>query len=259
MSWGVVAVSAAEARSGLEAMRAAKRRGLPFQVALVDYQMPDLDGMQLGAAIKADPDLADVRLILMTAFDEPGRGRSAVEHGFSGYLRKPLRQSALYEAFANALASDYANFAATELPVAIAPLRTTIDDSIAILIAEDNPVNRRLALQQLKRLGYHADAVSDGEEAIAAVATGRYTIVLMDCQMPNVDGLEASRAIRRAETVTGTHIPIVAMTANALEGDREMCLAAGMDDYIAKPVQLADLRRVLATWTLPDTLSMTVT
>jgi PAS domain S-box-containing protein len=259
MSWGVVALSTAEPRSALEAMRAAKRRGLPFQIALVDYQMPELDGLAFGREVKADPELADTRLILMTAFDEPGRGRTAVDRGFAGYLRKPLRQIALYEAFANALASDFANVAAAELPIAVAPLAAKIDDSIAILIAEDHPVNQRLALQQLKRLGYHADAVSDGAEAIAAVARGRYTIVLMDCQMPNVDGLEASRAIRRAETATGTHIPIVAMTANALEGDREMCLAAGMDDYIAKPVQLADLRRVLATWTHPDTLSMTVT
>jgi CheY-like chemotaxis protein len=119
------------------------------------------------------------------------------------------------------------------------------DGGVLVLIAEDNPVNRKLALQQLKKLGYRAQAVTDGREAIDAVAHGDYDLVLMDCQMPDVDGFEATREIRRAETARGGHVPIVAMTANALEGDREACLAAGMDDYLAKPVQLAALRAVV--------------
>ena len=117
--------------------------------------------------------------------------------------------------------------------------------SVLVLVAEDNPVNRKLALQQLKKLGYAAHAVADGREAIDAVVRDDYDLVLMDCQMPEVDGFEATREIRRAESARGRHVPIVAMTANALEGDREQCLAAGMDDYLAKPVQLAALRAVV--------------
>jgi PAS domain S-box-containing protein len=256
MSWGLVTMSMSDGKQGFEALQAAQRRGIPYQIALIDLSMPEMDGMELGLQVKNDPALAETRLVLMTAFDEPGRGRTAVEHGFSGFLRKPLRQTALFDALANALARDRAKpVVSDEATTVVVPAAESFDDAIQILIAEDNPVNQRLALQQLKRLGYHATAVSDGAEAIAAVATMKYTIVLMDCQMPNVDGFDATRAIRRAELETGRRITIVAMTANALDGDREACLAAGMDDYIAKPVQLADLRRVLQAWTVPETLS----
>lgn len=117
--------------------------------------------------------------------------------------------------------------------------------AVRVLVADDHPVNRRLALQQLARLGYGADAVSNGREAIDAVAAGGYDIVLMDCQMPEVDGFEATRAIRRAEARTGAHVPIVAMTAGAVDGNREACLRAGMDEYLAKPVKLAALGAVV--------------
>ncbi len=256
MSWGAVTMSAPSAEHGLEALRAAQRRGLPYQVALIDFAMPGLDGLSFGIDIKAEPAIASTRLVLMTAFDEPSRGRVAIDRGFSGYLRKPLRQTALYDALSNALARESSAPAySVEAVPRVAANVQSIDLSISILIAEDNPVNRRLALQQLKKLGYQATAVEDGREAVAAVAREPFSLVLMDCQMPNLDGFEATRAIRRNELETGRHVPIVAMTANALEGDREACLAAGMDDYIAKPVQLADLRRVLEAWSQSETLA----
>ena len=120
--------------------------------------------------------------------------------------------------------------------------------SMILLIAEDNPNNQKLAVMQVRKLGYQAEAVADGHEALAAMETGRYALVLMDCQMPRMDGFSATVAIRQRE-LPGQHVPIIAMTANAMEGDRERCLAAGMDDYVAKPVRLAELSAVLARWT----------
>ena len=123
--------------------------------------------------------------------------------------------------------------------------------STMLLIAEDNPNNQKLAVMQVRMLGYQAEAVADGHEALTAMGTGRYALVLMDCQMPGMDGLRATAAIREmeAQTVGRARTPIIAMTANAMEGDRERCLAAGMDDYLAKPVRLAELSAVLARWT----------
>ena len=120
--------------------------------------------------------------------------------------------------------------------------------STMLLIAEDNPINQKLAIMQVRKLGYQAEAVADGHEALTAMETGRYALVLMDCQMPRMDGFSATVAIRQRE-LAGQHVPIIAMTANAMEGDRERCLAAGMDDYVAKPVRLAELSAVLARWT----------
>ncbi len=123
--------------------------------------------------------------------------------------------------------------------------------SIMLLIAEDNPINQKLAIMQTRKLGYQAEAVADGHEALTAMETGRYALVLMDWQMPGMDGLRATAAIREmeAQTVGRARTPIIAMTANAMAGDRDMCLAAGMDDYLAKPVRLAELSEVLARWT----------
>jgi len=120
--------------------------------------------------------------------------------------------------------------------------------SMMLLIAEDNPINQKLAIMQVRKLGYQAEAVADGHEALTAMETGRYALVLMDCQMPRMDGFSATVAIRQRE-LAGQHVPIIAMTANAMEGDRERCLAAGMDDYLAKPVRLAELSAVLVRWT----------
>ena len=120
--------------------------------------------------------------------------------------------------------------------------------STMLLIAEDNPNNQKLAVMQVRKLGYQAEAVADGHEALTAIGTGRYALVLMDCQMPEMDGFAATAAIRQREQL-GQHLPIIAMTANAMAGDRERCLAAGMDDYLAKPIRLAELSAVLARWT----------
>ena len=243
-AWRIDAEGVPDAETALVALRAAVRAGRAFDVALIDFRMPGRDGVSLGREIAADSSLAGTRTVLITAYDEVGRGREALASGFSHYLRKPVRQSILFDALSQATR--------TILPEEPPLLKVTPTESspdtggrAKILLVEDHPVNRTLALQQLKRLGFAADVATNGREALEALQRERYSLVIMDCQMPEMDGFEATRRIRRREATSGGHISIVAMTANAMEGDRESCLAAGMDDYLAKPVRLDDLRRVL--------------
>jgi len=244
MNWGVVSTSTENPVHAIALLKAAHVRSAPYDAVLVDFLMPGVDGFALAARIRGDATIAAVPLILVTAHDEPGRGAEAIARGFSTYLRKPLKQSALFDALADALDPNRDQTVQPPRPGA-APDH----DGVLILIAEDNAVNRKLALVQLAKLGYRAHAVADGVEAVAEAARHPYDVILMDCQMPELDGFDATRAIRRAEAATGLHVPIVAMTANALDGDRDACLAAGMDDYLAKPVQLAELRAILERFT----------
>ena len=242
LAWGVIASSTGNAPHALELARAMAARGSAFDVVLVDRGAGG-DGLAFAARLRALPGLANVPLVLITGTEESASAPEVLARGFSAVVRKPIRQKSLHDALAAVLPGT----AGAEPPPQMrSPEPVQIDRSEArILIAEDNVVNRKLALQQLKKLGYAAHAVADGRESIDAVAHGDFDLVLMDCQMPDVDGFEATREIRRAESVRGGHVPIVAMTANALEGDREACLAAGMDDYLAKPVQLSSLRAMV--------------
>lgn len=233
-AWGAVASSTANAAHGLDLAKAAVARGVPFDAVIVDRAAGE-DAFALGARLHAIAGFESVPLVLVSAATESVSQDQARAHGFSGAVRKPIRRGTLHDALVAAM--DGAP--APGVPVAsFGPAVTEHTGDVRVLVAEDNPVNRKLALQQLKKLGYAAHSVADGREAIEAVARGNYDLVLMDCQMPEVDGFEATRAIRAHELVSGRHVPIVAMTANALEGDREACLGAGMDDYLAKPVQL---------------------
>jgi PAS domain S-box-containing protein len=243
LAWGAVASSTGTAAHAFELAKAAAARRNPFDAVIVDRSAGG-DGIAFAARLSAEPDLAGIPLVLVNGVDERMTTQDARARGFSCILRKPLRQNGLHDALVAAISGP-------PVPVPKPAVDAMIEqrDELLILVAEDNPVNRKLALQQLKRLGYRGHAVGDGHEAIEAVATGAYALVLMDCQMPEVDGFEATREIRRAEAGRGAHIPIVAMTANALEGDREACLAAGMDAYLAKPVQLSALRAVLEEFT----------
>ncbi|HEY0798503.1 MAG TPA: response regulator, partial [Candidatus Baltobacteraceae bacterium] len=240
-TWSIDTTSTDKPAHVLALMKAAYARGTPFDAVLVDHVVPGEDPFALAARVRAEPSLAQTPLILFTANDEPGRGAEAINQGFVAYLRKPLRQSTLYDAFSNAIHRGDVVAALSDAP----QLERPANEEALILVAEDNAVNRKVALHQLRKLGYPAHTVENGAEAIAAAALGVYDIILMDCQMPEVDGFEATRAIRKAELATGAHVPIVAMTANALEGERDVCLAAGMDDYLSKPVQLPELRAML--------------
>jgi len=240
LAWGAVAIATATPIHALELLRSAALRRAPFDAAILGNDLDGTDAFALAARVRAEPSLAATPLILLSSVDEPGRAAEALARGFRAYLRKPIRQSSLFDALASSTSGETAAAVATataDVPSARSGLR--------ILIAEDHPVNRKLAQQQLKKLGYTADFAVDGREAIEAVQRERYDVVFMDCQMPDVDGFAATREIRAWEAPRGAHTPIIAMTASALEGDRDACLAAGMDDYLSKPVQLAAVQATI--------------
>ena len=245
MSWNMCPVSVGNGAEALVALRQAAVAHEPFQVAILDMRMPDMDGWQLARVVQHEPALGTTRLVLLTAFDERGVGEKALHAGFAAYLTKPVRQSNLFDALAHVVEGESkpAPKPVEDKPALATPLHR-------ILLAEDNPINQRVAILQLGKLGYEAQVVDSGSEAIRAVNGNpeAYTLVLMDCQMPEMDGFEATRAIRKTELANGRHIPIIAMTANAMEGDRERCIAAGMDDYISKPVKLENLEALLKKW-----------
>lgn len=235
-----------EARDGAEALSELRRaavEGLPFDIALIDYQMPGMDGLSLGNQIQADPLLDRTRLVIMTSFADRKIGKQALKQGFSSYLAKPFKQASLFECFDLSGASGRTSQAGPE-PGNLKSGK----NGIRVLIVEDNLVNQRIALKMLQNLGYTPDVASNGREAIETFLRNPYEAILMDCQMPEMDGFETTKEIRKLESA-GARIPIIALTANAMSGDRELCVEAGMDDYLAKPVDLQQLDAALCAWT----------
>ncbi len=245
-SWGIAAVEAHTGPEALASLRQAVATGQPYDVALVDLVMRGQDGFALAQAIRQDPALLSLSLLMITSYDEDAQKERALRSGFAAYLLKPVRQSQLLDALTEAVLDDpaarltyqAAAGARRPAPAVEAPL---------VLLAEDNPTNQKLAILQLEKLGCQAKAVVDGQQAVDAVRQpgAGFALVLMDVHMPVLDGLSATRAIRDWERQAGGHVRIVAMTANAMPGDRETCLAAGMDDYLSKPLSLAKLRTAL--------------
>ncbi|HEX5887729.1 MAG TPA: response regulator [Pyrinomonadaceae bacterium] len=247
-SWGMIHREASSGEQALRLLRAASQRSEYFNLAVLDLMMPGMDGFELARRIKADPEIAGVQLVMLTSFGERGDARRAQESGIAAYLTKPVRQSQLFDCLAQVISTSNAN----QQTASVKPVVTKhslnearIMSNKRLLLAEDNVVNQKVALRQLQKLGYRADAVANGREAVEALRRIPYDLVLMDCQMPEMDGYEATAEIRRREAGL-KHTWIVAMTANALEGDRAKCLAAGMDDYVSKPVKVEDLSAVLS-------------
>ena len=290
-AWGMRCDCAEDAPRALEMLRAAVLRGDPYDLALLDLMMPDMDGLQLAQAIKTDPTITATPLVLLTSFGRRGDATEARQIGVAAYLTKPVREAQLYDCLATVLGgANVGARHAVPLPENQAPppliTRHTLAEAAdrsrrRVLLAEDNSVNQAVAVRMLEKLGYRADVAADGQEAVEALARLPYELVLMDCQMPVMDGYEATRAIRQREAQgvrnhlserpegrcaqmvpdplavsdepRGTqHIPIIAMTANALQGEREKCLAAGMDDYLSKPVLIEALAAMLKRWLTPD-------
>ena len=259
LSWGMRNGQAASGAEGLEILRKAAEAGDPYHLALIDFKMSRMDGLTLARAIRSEPALGRTKLILVTAFDTKERGKEALRAGFGAYLTKPVKQSQLFDCIASVLDDhihDAPPLVTERRPHELTSAHLASGVTGKVLVAEDNITNQRLALAQLKRLGIAADVVNNGREAVAAIERNNYELVLMDCQMPEMDGFEATRAIRRVQHRTGKHVVIVAMTANAMEGNRDTCIAMGMDDYVSKPVQFDKLESLLARW-LPGTTKNT--
>jgi two-component system, sensor histidine kinase and response regulator len=250
-AWGMLHEEAASATTALEILREAARQESPFDVAILDLMMPVMDGFDLARAIKSDETISATHLILLTSYGQPGHGAIAREVGIECHLTKPVRLSQLYNCLIEVMSRSSI---ATPVDLKQVSTLTLTDDGPLsdklILVAEDNVVNQKVAVRHLRKLGYRADSVANGREAVEALSRIPYDLVLMDCQMPEMDGYEATEEIRRLEGPE-KHTFIVALTAHALEGDRERCIAAGMDDYISKPIKPKDLERVLNSLLYP--------
>jgi len=230
----------------LARLRGAVESGQPFDFAVIDYQLPELDGIALGRRILTEPAWKNTCLIMVTAFGDRKLGRGALAEGFRGYLTKPLKESSLINVMQRALDHKPGDRPdPSHGPVT--PGVETGAASYRILLAEDNAVNQKLMLRVLAKMGHAVDVVADGRQAVEAALRMEYDVILMDCQMPELDGFEATAEIRRKEPA-GRRVSIIALTANAMKGDSEQCLAAGMDDYLPKPVDLALLKQMLGRW-----------
>jgi len=249
-SWGMRYEEADGAEQALRMLRAAVDAGDPFRIVITDMQMPVTDGETLGRAVKADPVLRSTILVMMTSLGLRGDAKRLEAIGFAAYLTKPVKQSHLHDCLATVLGRSLAP--AGGPPQALLT-RHSLSEArrrgFRILLVEDNPTNQQVAVRVLEKLGYRAEVADDGERALLALRESPRDLVFMDVQMPVMDGFEATRAIRSgAAGERSRKVPIVAMTAHAMKGDRERCLEAGMDDYISKPIVPADLSAALERW-----------
>jgi CheY-like chemotaxis protein/HPt (histidine-containing phosphotransfer) domain-containing protein len=232
-------------RAALAALRQAVAAGEPFPLALLDAHMPEMDGFTLARSIQQSPELAGTTLLMLTSAGPSGDAAGCRELGIQAYLSKPIKQSELLDAILTVLGSRSLEESGQAGPAAIP---SPAHRALRILLAEDNVINQKVTVRMLEKQGHTVFVVGNGRQAVERLAAheGQLDAVLMDVQMPEMDGLEATALIRQGERGTGRHVPIIAMTAHAMKGDRERCLDAGMDGYVAKPVQLAELVQTLA-------------
>ena len=248
-SWGCRCVVAQRPKEALELLKEGVRSGDPFHAAILDMLMPEMDGEELALRIKADPDLEDIPLIMLTSLGRRGDAKRLKEIGFSAYLMKPIRPSHLEECLEMVIAGRSQLDSSSNRIITRHTIQEERKLRTRILVVEDNTTNQKVALGILKKLGYGADVASNGLEALDALRKTPYDIVLMDCQMPEMDGFEATFRIRDPKTgVLNPKVPIVAMTAGASKEDRKRCLDAGMDDYLSKPIRPEELAQVIKRW-----------
>jgi len=249
-TWGCRFDTASSGKTGLEKLRDAAIDA-PFDAVLVDFMMPGMAGDHFGRAIKRDLAIQSTALIMLTSRGLRGDSQRMKEIGFAGYLTKPVKRQHLFECLVRVLAGSHlaaSGLHPPELMVTQHSIEEARQKELRLLVVEDNRVSQKVALLMLKKMGYRADVANNGREAVEALKQVPYDLVLMDQQMPEMDGLSAARIIRASVDILNRRVPIIAMTANALKGDRERCLEAGMDDYLSKPVKPDQLKDKLDQW-----------
>ncbi len=260
-SWGVTTLVAPSAESALTTLELAARRGEPCQAVIIDFQLPDSNGLTLSKTIRSRPELGPPPIVLLTALCQRGDAEAAMQAGCAAYLTKPVRYLDLYECLLQVMSAG--NSAPTEpasAPPALVTRHTLAEARTQrrshVLVVEDNPVNQEVAALLLRNMGCRVDLASNGREAVDAYRQTSYDLIFMDCQMPGMDGYAATAAIRKVEQSDGLPpTPIVALTAHALQGDREECLKAGMDDYLTKPFTKERLHTIVEQWLVPRQLA----
>lgn len=245
---GIKCDSTSRGQSALTAMKQAVFVDRPYDVVFIERLLPDMDAFEFARVLQQEAQLAHTKLVLVSTFDSAARDDHALRSGFVEHIAKPVKQQQVISTLAAVMQG---------IPRVIAEQAPSVTEQITpaaargqrmILVAEDNPVNQKVALLQLRELGFFATVVGNGQEAIDVLRQAEFDAVLMDCQMPEMDGFEATKRIRQWEKEVGRHVPIIAMTASALSSDRDKCLAVGMDDYLAKPVTYDKLDSVLFKW-----------
>ncbi len=256
--WGCRYDTAGDGHTAMGMLQEYYQSGDSFQIALVDYKMPGMDGFELAGEVRKNADYNSIQLVMLTGLGAREDLAKLQEYGLSAWLSKPIRQKQLYDCLLKLTGDAYPEQQQQKELLSLNQKTESRRQTIRILLVEDNPVNQTVAMSILKKLGYNSDVTGNGQEAIEALEKIDYNLILMDCQMPVMDGFEATKVIRDPSSVVLNHqVPVIAMTANVMSGDRENCIKAGMNDYLSKPVKPVELEQMLEKWLFAPDLSIT--